>query len=70
MANEDNKILKYNRGEKSMKAPFIMYADLECQLKKSNHVKIILKNLTQKKKTMHMPYGYSLFTQCSFNPTT
>ena len=50
MANEDNKILKYNRGEKSMKAPFIMYADLECQLKKSNHVKIILKNLTQKKK--------------------
>ena len=50
MANEDNKILKYNRGEKSMKAPFIMYADIECQLKKSNHVKIILKNLTQKKK--------------------
>ena len=31
---EDNKILKYNHGEKSMKAPFIIYADLECLLDK------------------------------------
>ena len=30
MPNEDNKILKYIHGEKSMKAPFIMYTDLEC----------------------------------------
>ena len=29
MPNEDNKILKYNHGEKSMKVPFIIYADLE-----------------------------------------
>ena len=34
MPNEDNKILKYNHGEKSMKAPFITYADLECLLEK------------------------------------
>ena len=34
MANEDNKILKYNHGEKSMKAPFIIYADLESLLEK------------------------------------
>ena len=27
MPNEDNKILKYNHGEKSMKAPFIIYAE-------------------------------------------
>ena len=26
--NEDNKILKYNHGEKSMKSSFIIYADL------------------------------------------
>ena len=25
---EDNKILKYNHGEKSMRAPFVIYADL------------------------------------------
>ena len=32
MPNEDNKSLKYNHGEKSLQAPFIMYADLECLL--------------------------------------
>ena len=34
MPNEDNKILKYIHGEKYMKAPFIIYADLESLLKK------------------------------------
>ena len=34
MPNEYNKILKYNHGEKSLKAPFIIYADLECLLEK------------------------------------
>ena len=34
MLDEDNKILKYNHGEKSMGAPFIIYADLECSLEK------------------------------------
>ena len=29
MPNEDNKILKYKHGEKSMKVPFIIYADLK-----------------------------------------
>ena len=38
-------------------------------LKKYTHVKIILENLTQKKKTKHTPSGYSLFTNCSFDPT-
>ena len=33
---EDNKILKYNHGEKSMKVPFIIYADLESLLVKMN----------------------------------
>ena len=36
MPNEDNKILKYNHGKKSMKATFIIYADLESLLEKSN----------------------------------
>ena len=34
MPKEDEKILKYNLGEKSLKAPFLIYADLECILKK------------------------------------
>ena len=36
MPNEDNKILKYNHGEKSMKAPFNIYANLESLLEKMN----------------------------------
>ena len=34
MPNECNKILRYNHGEKPMKAPFIIYANLECLLEK------------------------------------
>ena len=34
MSNEDNKILKYNYGEKLLKVPFIIHADLECLLEK------------------------------------
>ena len=34
MTDEDSKILKYNYGEKSLKAPTITYADLECLLEK------------------------------------
>ena len=33
-SEEDNKILKYIHGEKSMKAPFIIYVDLESLLEK------------------------------------
>ena len=36
MPEEDNKILKYNQGEKSMKVPFIIYDDLESLLAKMN----------------------------------
>ena len=49
MPKEHEKI-KYLPGEKSLKAPFIICADLECLLKKRNIVKIILKILTQRKK--------------------
>ena len=36
MRKEDNKILKYNHGEKSMKVSSIIYADLEYLLEKMN----------------------------------
>ena len=32
MPTKDNRTLKYNHGEKSLKAPFTIYADLECLL--------------------------------------
>ena len=34
MPKQVQKILKYNPGEKSLKAPFAIYLDLECLLKK------------------------------------
>ena len=49
MPKEHEKI-KYLPGEKSLKAPFIICADLECLLKKRNIVKIILKILTRREK--------------------
>ena len=32
MPTNDNSIIKYNHGEKSIKLPFVVYADLECLL--------------------------------------
>ena len=49
MPGEYNKILKYNQGEKSMKLPFIIYADLECLLEKMNTCHNNLKNHQQPK---------------------
>ena len=34
MPNDDNKILKCNDGEKPMKVPFVIYADLDSLLEK------------------------------------
>ena len=50
MPKQAEKILKYIHGEESLKASFAIYLDLECLLKKNNLVKIILKNLIQRKK--------------------
>ena len=36
MAEEDNKILKYNQGETFIKDPFTIYADLESLLEQMN----------------------------------
>ena len=43
MLEEDKNTLKYDHRNKSLKAPFAIYADLECFLKKSNLVETILK---------------------------
>ena len=55
MPNDDNKILKYNYGEKPLKVPAIIYADSECLLKKlhscqNNHEK----SYTEKKLSIRL----------------
>ena len=69
MPYEDNKILKYNHGEKSLKAPFMIYADLECLLEKMHSCQNNFEKCFTEKKIKHTPSGYSLFTNCSFDPT-
>ena len=45
-----NKASKYNRGEKSLKTPFVIYADLECLLMKQQSCQIIQMNLILKER--------------------
>ena len=69
MPNKDNKILEYNHGEKSLKAPFMIHADLECLLEKMISCWNYFEKSYTEKKTKHTLSGYSLFTSCSFDPT-
>ena len=50
MPNEDEKILKYNQGEKPLKVPFMIYADLECLLGKIDTYQNDLKKIFYRKK--------------------
>ena len=67
MPNEDNKIIKYNQGEKFIKSPFIIYADLECLLEKISTCYNNLEESSTTEINKHTPSGYSLFTHCSFD---
>ena len=69
MPEEDNKILKYNQGEKSMKVLFIIYTDLESLLEKMNICHSNPEKSSTTKINKHTPSGYSLFTHCSFDAT-
>ena len=69
MPNEDNKILKYNHGEKSMKLSFIIYADLESLLEKMSTCYDGPEKSSTTKINKHTPSGYSLFTYCLFDET-
>ena len=61
MPKGDDKILKYNHGEKYMKVPFIIYADLESLLEKTSTSHNNPKKLSTTKINKHTASGYSLF---------
>ena len=69
MHNEDNKIIKYNQGEKSISSPIIIYADLECLLEKISTCYNNFEESSTAEINKHTPSGYSLFTHCSFDKT-
>ena len=69
MPTKDNNTIKYNQGEKSIKLPFVVYADLECFLEKMSTCYNNPEKSSTTKINKHTPSGYSLFTHCSFDKT-
>ena len=69
MPDDDNNILEYVPGTKSLRVPFIIYTDLECLLQKINSCSNNLDKSYTEKNTMHKPSGYSIVTCCSFDKT-
>ena len=67
MPDEDKKILKYNAGEKLLKLPFVIYADLKCLLEKIDTCQNDPGKSSTEKKVMHKPSGSSWVTCCSFD---
>ena len=67
MPIKGNNTIKYNHGEKSMKLPFVIYADLECLLEKMSTCQNNPNKSSTSKINKHTPSGYSIFTSCSFD---
>ena len=67
MPTKNNNIIKYSHGEKSMKLPFVIYADLECLLEKMSTCINNPNESSTTKINKHVSSGYSIFTHCSFD---
>ena len=67
MPTKDNNAIKYNQGEKSIKLPFVVYADLESLLEKMSTCYNNPEESSTTKINKHTPSGYSIFTHCSFD---
>ena len=66
---KENEKMKYLPGEKSLKAPFIAYVDLECILEKMQYCKNNLINSYTEKKSKHKRSGYAWCSIWSFDDT-
>ena len=66
MPSEDTKIFKFNQCQKSNKAPFIIYADLECLIEKTDGCLNNPENSSTIKVGEHITSGLSMSTISSF----
>ena len=66
MPSEDTKILEFNQYQKSDKAPFIIYAGLECIIEKIDGCKNNPENSSTTKINKHIPSGFSMTAISSF----
>ena len=67
MPKQAEKILKYIHREKSLKAPFTGYLDLECLLKKEKSCQNNRKKFYTEKKHIHELSVCAMFSSCSFD---
>ena len=66
MPFEDTKILEFNQYQKSDKAPFIIYAGLECIIEKIDGCKNNPENSSTTKVSEHIPSTFSMSAISSF----
>ena len=66
MPSEDIKILEFNQYQKFDKAPFIIYADIECIIEKIDGCKNNRENSSTTNVSEHIPSGSSMPTISSF----
>ena len=66
MPSKDNKVLEFNQYEKSDKAPFVIYADLECLIEKIDGCKNNPENSSTTKVSKHILPGFPVSTISSF----
>ena len=62
MPSKDTKILKFNQYRKSDEIPFIIYADLEYIIEKTDGCKNNPENSSTRKVREHIPSGFSMST--------
>ena len=67
MPTRDNNTLKYNHGEKSLKVPWVIYADFECLLIKQQLCQNNPEESYTEKKSIHESCGYSIDLVSSFD---
>ena len=63
---EDTKIIEFSQYQKFNKAPFNIYANLECIIEKVDGCKNNPENLSTTKVSKHIPSGFSMSTISSF----
>ena len=62
MSFEDIEILEFNQYQKSDEVPFVIYADLECFIEKTDGCKNSPENSFTTKKGEDIPSGFSMST--------
>ena len=62
MSSKDTKILEFSQNQKSDKAPFIIYAELECIIEKIDGWRNNPENSSARKISKYIPSGFSMST--------